>query len=677
MTAFLAKARSPVAKHMAIQQRTSTKRLLDFMGSMNLAITLLVVLAIASVIGTVLQQNQPYTDYVAKFGPFWFEVFDALGLFDVYSTGWFLAILSFLVLSTTTCIYRNTPAILRDMRQFRETAKDKSLRALHHTSEWRVENASHFTRNSVERLKRSGFRVREHNKGDVLTIAGLKGRASRLGYLFTHSAIVLICIGGLIDGNIPLKVRALSGNLSIETRNVSIKEIPDSAILSPDNPAFRASVSIPEGKWSNAAYISLRDGYLVQQLPFNVKVKDFRIEHYPTGQPKSFESDLLVWDPADPDNKTEQTIAVNHPMSYKGYTIYQASFSDGGSSIEMKIWPLRNASNTTELAGKINQTLALETSNGKLNLELDDFRLFNINPVEDPKNPQRVEQKNFGPSIQFKLRDQTGQAVEMDNYLLPIEKDGLSMFMAGVRNEIAEPIRYLYIPADSNASPERFMRFLHLLLNQKQIGELANRSAAAALGANNKDAAVSSQQISQAMVRLTGLFAREGFDGLAKVIETEVPEAERESVALVYQRVLQHMLETVYLEVLAQEGINTSDGMSTFDSQFLDSAINAIATLPYYPSPVFVQFTQFEQLQSSGLQITRAPGKDLVYLGSTLLILGIFAMFYLPHRRIWLRVFPEQQGYRVLMAGAAARNRYDFDREFAALATLLKQKNQH
>ena len=69
------------------QRRTLGWVLLEFLGSMNLAITLLVVVAIASVIGTVLRQNQPYPDYAIKFGPFWFEVFRRLGLYDVYGTG--------------------------------------------------------------------------------------------------------------------------------------------------------------------------------------------------------------------------------------------------------------------------------------------------------------------------------------------------------------------------------------------------------------------------------------------------------------------------------------------------------------------------------------------------------------------------------------------------------------
>ena len=92
---------------------------------MNLAITLLVAIAIAAVIGTVLQQNEPYNNYIMKFGPYWFEVFKALGLFDIYASPWFLALLGFLLVSTSVCVYRNTPTIIKDMRHFRLGVKEK------------------------------------------------------------------------------------------------------------------------------------------------------------------------------------------------------------------------------------------------------------------------------------------------------------------------------------------------------------------------------------------------------------------------------------------------------------------------------------------------------------------------------------------------------------------------
>jgi len=130
---------------MKIARPTST-RLLDFLGSMNLAIALLVIVAIASAIGTVLKQNQPYPDYEIKFGKFWFEFFGSLGLYDVYSAIWFLLILGFLLLSTTTCVIRNTPGILRELRHFREKAQEKSLRAMHHS-------ASFTTTQSAEQIQ--------------------------------------------------------------------------------------------------------------------------------------------------------------------------------------------------------------------------------------------------------------------------------------------------------------------------------------------------------------------------------------------------------------------------------------------------------------------------------------------------------------------------------------------
>ena len=42
----------------------------ELLSSMRFAITLLTVIAIASVIGTVLKQNEPYPNYVNQFGPF-------------------------------------------------------------------------------------------------------------------------------------------------------------------------------------------------------------------------------------------------------------------------------------------------------------------------------------------------------------------------------------------------------------------------------------------------------------------------------------------------------------------------------------------------------------------------------------------------------------------------------
>ncbi|HSC81334.1 MAG TPA: cytochrome c biogenesis protein ResB, partial [Chitinolyticbacter sp.] len=69
------------------------RALFDLFSSMRFAIGLLVVLAIAAVIGTVLKQNEPYVNYRIEFGEFWFRFFEPLGLFDVYHASWFLLLL--------------------------------------------------------------------------------------------------------------------------------------------------------------------------------------------------------------------------------------------------------------------------------------------------------------------------------------------------------------------------------------------------------------------------------------------------------------------------------------------------------------------------------------------------------------------------------------------------------
>ena len=47
----------------------------------------------------------------------------------------------------------------------------------------------------------------------------MHGASNRMGYILTHLAIIVICVGGLIDGNLPLKIKALTGHLIIEKDN--------------------------------------------------------------------------------------------------------------------------------------------------------------------------------------------------------------------------------------------------------------------------------------------------------------------------------------------------------------------------------------------------------------------------------------------------------------------------
>src|SRR6478735_6935844 len=108
------------------------RALTELVSSMRFAISLLTVICVASVIGTVLKQHEPAANYVNQFGPFWAEMFLAIKLNAVYSAWWFLLILAFLVTSTSLCIARNAPKIVADLKAYKENLREQSLQAFRH-----------------------------------------------------------------------------------------------------------------------------------------------------------------------------------------------------------------------------------------------------------------------------------------------------------------------------------------------------------------------------------------------------------------------------------------------------------------------------------------------------------------------------------------------------------------
>jgi cytochrome c biogenesis protein len=657
------------SKDSKLPQRSFAWRIFHFLGSMEFAITMLITLAIASVIGTVLQQNQPYPDYVIKFGPYWFEVFEALGLYDVYSALWFLAILALLVISTTVCVVRHTPSMFRDMFNLRTHVQHKSLRSMHHHAHWQKSGEIEDNANLIsDRLAALGFRTRITEKGDDRLVSAMRGGMNRLGYILTHVAIIVICVGGLLDSNLPLKIAEWQGRLDIETRNLPLSQIPKESRLAVGPQAFRGSVSIPEGRAASVVYLPMRDGYLVQNLPFTIEVKEFRIEHYPTGQPKSFESDLVIYDP-DLEQPLEQTIAVNHPLIHKGYAIYQASFGDGGSELTINAWPLfAGQPEPTELETRVFETQQMLWGDRELQLEVTGFRPFNINPDPTEDDPRNV--RNFGPSIQFKLRRETGEAMEFENYMYPVERNGREFLLSGVRNSPSEEFAYLYLPADEDGSVEGFIRFLHALHNEEQVSAVAAEMKDETLvSLQSEQDNVLGDSLKRTLETLMAMFVRGGFDEVRDFIEESLPEVERETLAPAYLAMLREMLGRIYFNSLE---LGPEDTVSEAQLLFLQDAIDAVGTLPRYGSPVYLSLTAFNHIESTGLQIARSPGKNVVYLGCAFLIAGVFLLFYLPQRRFWAWLSRDGEQTRIDLAGMTNRNPREFDDYFEQIYTQLQ-----
>ena len=289
-----------------------------FLSSMRFAVALLSLLGVASVIGTVLQQNQPQVNYVVKFGPFWAQIFNFLGLYDVYASAWFVVIMMFLVISTSLCLIRNVPPFLREIKSFRENAKEKSLAAMRHSTVLEGKMSSEIARRYLE-VQGFSCKTVTREDGSVL-VAAKKGAMNKWGYIFAHTALIVICLGGLIDSNLLLKIGMLTGRIVPDNHSVYAKDFKPESILGTSNLSFRGNVNITEGQSADVVFLNADNGMLVQDLPFDVKLKKFHIDFYNTGMPRDFASDLEITD-KESGKKSEHTIRVNHPLTLHRITI--------------------------------------------------------------------------------------------------------------------------------------------------------------------------------------------------------------------------------------------------------------------------------------------------------------------------------------------------------------------
>ena len=634
---------------------------------MRFAITMFSLLGIASIIGTVLKQNEPYNNYIIKFGQFWFDIFEKLGLYNVYQAFWFLLILVFLIISTSLCVSRNTPKILKDYKKFQDRIREKSLLSFKHSYQFPLKEFS--PKKITAFLKSNNYKVKHkiiEDNGDL--IVAKKGDLQKLGYIFTHLAIVIISIGGLLDGNLVFKVQELIGVKQIQLLDQPLSQIPLTGRMSENNLSYRASMLLSEGDTKTAAILRAKEGYLVQEIPFSITLKDFNIEHYSTGQPKSFKSDLLVTD-----NETGQsinkTISVNKPLTYKGVTIYQAAFEDGGSQLDLLVWNLNSSQSSFQMNSEIFKNNKLTFENQNLILEFKDFRKFNILEVSQNEE-QKPKPTNVGPNFLYKVRNESGQAKEYQTYQLPIVIDGKYFFMSGMRNSPQEEFNYLKIPADENFSIKGFMTLKSLLNNPQKVNNAINKgiNESAFTTSEKKEAFKSGTQ------NIINAFIKGGYNSVIETMDLNIPEQASFSDK---ERAIKTYINIIYLvsQELVRDYQDNNKGEIVFpineSPRFIQDALTAYSDSFFYGVPLYLELKDFKHVQASGLQLTKSPGQIWVYLGSILLVLGIFCMIYIQEIRLW--IFRKKGSSSLIVSLATNRDRMDFDQYAIRLKDQIKK----
>ncbi len=695
-----------------VSLRSHSERLRDvveLLSSMRFAIALLTVICIASVIGTVVKQHEPANNYVNQFGPFWADVFGNANLFAVYSAWWFLLILAFLVISTSLCIARNTPKIFADFKAYKENIREQSLKAFPHKAQARLNEAPEAAAHRMgQALLARGWKVklqsRDTPQGQGWMLAAKAGAVNKVGYLAAHSAIVLVCIGGLLDGDLMVRAQTWFNGKTPFTGGGMIADVPAQHRLSTANPTFRGNLMVTEGTMASTAILPQSSGVLLQELPFAVELKKFIVEYYDTGMPRLFASDIVVHD-FETGEKKEARVEVNHPVIHRGVAIYQSSFDDGGSKVKLQAMPFNAAVKPFEVQGTIGGSVPLSNGDDKLNLEFTALRVINVENFANGSNPQGADVRavdlrhavesrlgaanktvtekhlrNVGPSITYKLRDPAGQAIEYHNYMLPVDIDGQRVHLLGMRETPQEPFRYLRVPVDDQDSMRGFLLAREALM-QPFMRELAVQRYAEGAVEDKRPDLVEALKVSS--TRALGLFAGAekveitsgpqplgGLPAVSAFLEANVPAAEREKASEVLVRILNGTL--FELMQLSRERAGLAPLPRDENAQrFMTQTVLALSDSFFYPAPMVFQLTDFEHIQASVFQVARAPGQTIVYIGCALLILGVFAMLYVRDRRIWVWIAPRDGGADATMALSSNRKTMDADKEFEGLKTHL------
>ena len=265
----------------------------DFFISVKLAIFTLIILAIASIFGTIVEQNQPPEKYHQIYEDWAFALMNRINLFDMYHSWWFLALLVLFTVNLTCCTIDRFPKMLRVVRNPRTKLDGNLEKTLSLSDRWKKKGTTpDWTAKYSLALSAAFAKPKVTEEGGEVHLYAETGVASRFGVYVTHLSIVIIFIGAIL------------GNVF----------------------GFKSYVNIPDGE--EASHLDARGGKQHIDLPFSVRNNRFWLETYPNGQPKKYASDLSVIE-----NGREvlrKTITVNDPLQYKGIWFYQSSYGQAG-----------------------------------------------------------------------------------------------------------------------------------------------------------------------------------------------------------------------------------------------------------------------------------------------------------------------------------------------------------
>lgn len=264
-------------------------RVLRTLSSIKTGVVLLILVVIASAIGTfVLQRPTTEADQIERtYSPAVLHWLDALGLTDVFHAWWFATLLALVALSIVLVSIDRFPRAWKVLtKPYKET--DSHFRAVLPIQEKiQIADADNALAIAERAFQKSHLKPERVGPAKETGLYAERNRYSVMAVYIIHASLLLIFLGGIVD--------ALVG--------------------------YKGFLMLNKGQTVSQLELSNKS---IKKLPFAIRFDDGGRENYADGSPKKWWSDLTVIENGREVMKKQ--IVVNDPLVYSGVRFYQSSF---------------------------------------------------------------------------------------------------------------------------------------------------------------------------------------------------------------------------------------------------------------------------------------------------------------------------------------------------------------
>ena len=263
--------------------------------SIQFAVVVLVAIAAAAMVGTLVPQGQSYEFYKERFNPVFFFFIQIFRFDDAYRSPLFLGLMGLFWLNLVLCTIHRLPGLLKtsfrpniapDTDEIERMPIHFTPRVPAHAGTPHSSAAGISLRHVRDAFTASGFRL--NPSGDT-RLFGEKGRIGYFGSMVVHLGLMVVLAGGVTS--------LITGK--------------------------RGKIVLEEGEQTSLASLPSD-----QRIPlgFTVALDSFRVAFYEThpDRPKSYTSSVTVT--RRDGSSFKKNIRVNHPLMLNGFTLYQSSY---------------------------------------------------------------------------------------------------------------------------------------------------------------------------------------------------------------------------------------------------------------------------------------------------------------------------------------------------------------